>query len=295
MSNETISTEEQTEPGADNVINSPQAAEIVADELHVSVEAVEAGEAPAQEASTILPEPAIIHEDTPMQEEALEVIPEPIQAPVEESNGVPGPTGDADLVGHDGPLAGYVVAHDTLLNVDSTMQPAEVIAAFQLPEQSVPKPNSFDEYIHDITIKGTPAEQSVVSVVDMYMSKMRPRMPTNIAEGCAAQVMLWRALLNTIQRNPGEFRSMWSLWLMYFNHYNTSIFGLAYAFRFMEFVQLPKNQIVAFQRILNLLMRTADPINRAAIMRHISLEATMSVYFTEADRQRVIGFYKERM
>lgn len=295
MSNEAISTEEQIDTAADNVADSPQSAEIIADELHVSIAAVEAGEVPAQEAATLTPEPIVFHEDVPTQQESLETAPETISAPIEESSGVPGQTGDADVVGHDGPLAGYEVAHDVLLNVDATMQPVEVIAGFQLPEQEIPKPNSFENYIREITIKGTPAEQSIVSTVDMYMSKMRPRMPTSINDGSAAQVMLWRALLNTIQRNPAEFKSMWSLWLMYFNHYNTSIFGLAYAFRFMEFVQLPKNQIVAFQRILNLLMRTADPINRTAVMRHISLEATMSVYFSEADRQRVIGFYKDRV
>ena len=294
MSDEVNTTEEQIEIAAAKVENTPQSDELIAEELsNTSASDVAAGEAPAEEANTPNDLPVMIHEDSrPVEapEAPLESTPEPSEN--QGYYGVPGETGNADLVGHNGSLADYNVAHEVVLDQNATANQADVIAGFQLPTQEVPVPNSFEKYIQEVTITGTSAEQSIITVVDMYLSKMRPRMPTGIQEGAAAQVMLWRSLLNTIQRNPAEFKSLWSMWLMYFNHYSDGVFGTRYVFRFMEFVQLPKNQVVAFQRILNLLIRTANPVNRAAVMRHVDLEATMSVYFTEADRQRVIGFYK---
>jgi hypothetical protein len=256
-------------------------------------EEIAAGEAPAQEANTVEVLPVeTLEVEAPVSTfvaptpEAQASETEQPQTPLE-----PGKSGLDGEEGNSGPLAGYVVAHDETLTPETTANQTIVQQPFELPVQQHPVAYTFEDQIADISKSSNVYQQAIITAVDMYISVMRPRMPTTIKDGTRGQLDLWQAIYSTIHRNNTDFNGCWSLWLSYFNHYKDSVFGVRYAFRFFEFMQLPRDQRIAFQRILNLMILTANLATRAQNLKHVDLEATLSVYFNEEDRMKLLNYY----
>ena len=243
---------------------------------------VAAGEAPANEITTLTPEPVEVHEETAPTPEQ---IPEPTQEiaePVETVHSENGPEADQNL------------AHLEDTNVESTSNPDQVIEAPQTPENT-PEPtqpvDEFQEYIKSIMASNNSQLMTIVATVERYYGSMKPRMPVTIEMGSQAQLSLWQAIYNTINNSGNNFNQAWTLWLNLFNHYSDTVFSIQYAFRFFEYIRMPRDQIIAFQRILNLLIFTANATTRTTNLKRIDLERTLSVYFSEANRMTILNFY----
>ena len=249
---------------------------------NTSPEEVAAGEAPADEITTLIPEPEEIHEDSPAPADNVIEPTQEIEQPVELVHSENGPIADQNL------------AHLEDTNVESTANPSQVIEEVKTPENT-PEPtvpvNYFQEYISEIMKGNNLPAKTVVSVVERYYSAMKPMLPISIQEGSQAQISLWQAIYTTINTSGNDFNVAWNVWLNMFNYYSDSIFSIPKAFRFFEFMRMPRDQIIAFQRILNLLILTANPTTRAVNLKRIDLEATLSVYFSEKNRMTIMMFY----
>ena len=273
--------------------------EQIAEDLGTTKTAVEAGEAPANEITTLTNEPVETVETTPPEPEPVQEVQEENPAveaeehPVENEESI---APDVEIVHSENePESDQNVAELAATNPESTSNDnvVEIPTATPAttPEPTVPVDN-WQQYVQSISMSGNTNLMTILSTVDMYYSIMKPRMPITIAMGTDAQANLWRAILNTIRNNNTNFSEAWNLWLNIFNHYNDSIFSITYAFRFFEYIKIPRDQIIAFQRILNLLILTANATNRKSVVtKQIDLERTMSVYFTEADRMKIMNFY----
>lgn len=255
-----------------------------------------AGEAPADEITTLTPEPQETIELTPPteaeSEEAVAVESAPEVSPeteVEQAN--------MDTHSENEPEAGQDIAESTQVNLESTDNPETITTnsdttSHEAPTSTPTQPvDEWQTYIASINAGTNTNLQMIVSTVSMYSNVMAPRTPVNIKGGSEAQVMLWHALVNTIVNNNTNFKDAWTLWLNMFNHYSEGMFSVRYALRFFEFIRLPRDQIIAFQRVLNLLILTANPETRAANLKRVSLEMTFSTYFNEAAKQKVMAFY----
>lgn len=272
--------------------------ENVAEATGETIQAVEEAEAPAQEA-TAPAEPEEVHETSqPTEAQAEESVegtsPAVEDEPVTQSDATTEESKAVEAThSEDGPVADQNVEHVVDTNPESTDNNNVVEEAPSTPA-SVPEPvqpvDPYEEYIKAIMAGSDINQQVIVNTVNRYYTTLKPRTPVSIKDGAAAQIDLWRAIYNTIN-NSTNFKSDWTVWLNMFNHYKDSIFSIQYAFRFFEFMMLPMDQTSAFQRILNLLILTSSPTNRKEPLKGIDLERTLSVYFTDRNKNTVMNFY----
>lgn len=132
----------------------------------------------------------------------------------------------------------------------------------------------------------------VVYNLNQYVAKMRPGIDMTPAEGAVQQKALWRNLKTMLERSTDdEFPGVYSATLAIFKEHADTVFSDRYVMRFMSDVQLDKDEIFAFQAIVNLINKTADPKDRAAMLRQVDMSRTLSRSFSEAARQRVLAYY----
>lgn len=143
--------------------------------------------------------------------------------------------------------------------------------------------------------EGTRAQKSLIASLDRYLTKMKPGMPVNPDEGARNQYMLWRTIQGVIENSSTEeFKKLWYIVLTYFNNYKTEAFGERYVFRFSEYWVQSEEELKAFQRILNLIILTADSKTRTKSLSQVSIPRTLEEGFSELGRQRILSFYNQQ-
>jgi len=151
----------------------------------------------------------------------------------------------------------------------------------------------FEQRIADLKTNGTPNQKTVIAEIETYLDRMRPGRPLSGDVGASYQFSFWMTLSKIVHRMPhDEFKNLWSLVLSYFHQYRDGAFSDRYIYRFAEFWSQPEKQLNAYQRLVNLIKVTADPLTRERGLRQVSMERTLSEGFDEAARQRIIGFYQ---
>lgn len=154
--------------------------------------------------------------------------------------------------------------------------------------------------IAQVVVKEAPDEKQVLSAMsdivnynlNQYVQKMRPGIEMTSVQGALFQKSLWRSLQTMIEKSTDEeFAAVYSSALAIFKENAAGAFNDLYVMRFMSDVQLDKDEIFAFQAIVNLMNKTADAAQRATMLRQVDMSRTLSRSFSESGRQRVLAYY----
>lgn len=125
-----------------------------------------------------------------------------------------------------------------------------------------------------------------------YVTAMKPGRPLSISEGVTHQRRLWNCLVLTLQQKNEDFISHYAEFLGVIHTHRKTVFHERYIFRFMDELPLTADELSAFKRMLNLMLRTCDPSSRHVALRQIDLRTTLSTLNNEQQRQNVMSFYE---
>jgi hypothetical protein len=95
-----------------------------------------------------------------------------------------------------------------------------------------------------------------------------------------------------MERDQKEFNSCYSIILDFFKAYEKGAFGDRYVYRGAEFLTMQKDEIEAFQQMVNLIKITCESKSRKHALQQVNLERTLAKYFTEPARQKVVAYYQ---
>lgn len=129
-----------------------------------------------------------------------------------------------------------------------------------------------------------------LQTIDDYISKMGPNIPVNEEEGARNQVTLYRAIISLINGSHEDFNAAFLALLNKFNEHKDTVFNELSIYRFYEAMMLPKTERDSFQRLINMLLLTADPKSRLIGIKQINFEPTLSGLTAEG-RQNVMNFF----
>ncbi len=174
----------------------------------------------------------------------------------------------------------------------STPAPApEPVAPVAESTQEKQTVSAFEAKIADLKKTGTEAQKAVIATIERYMENMSVIRPTTPTEGAMYQGQLAWLLNNVTHRYGADFKPAWSLILEYFNEYKDGVFGERHVYRFFEQSNMGAQQIEAFQRLVNLIILTANPKTRKESLKQVDIERTLAVGFDETARQNLLAFY----
>lgn len=163
------------------------------------------------------------------------------------------------------------------------------------------KKSDFEETIEkllartDITVE----ERNLIINLREYARKMNPLAPITPTDGVKEQQFLQKVLFSVIKDSSNNsFRRLWSIVLGFFNdgrlQKETNAFYMPHVFRFFDqdHWTISENRIKVFQDLLDLVIQTSNPENRAEKYRMVDIEKTLSASeFTPEQRERVVTFY----
>lgn len=155
-------------------------------------------------------------------------------------------------------------------------------------------PTDFENLIKGIQENGTLEEKLIVDKMNAYITDMTEGVPITFDKAARLQYGLWTTLYGTIEKSPeAEFPKRWSLILQYFNRYSGNHEPLCdvMVYRYAEHWTRGVKELDVFQRILNLIILTCNPVNRRSGLKQVSMEKTLKDLISEAGRQKIIQFY----
>lgn len=183
---------------------------------------------------------------------------------------------------------------------DSTEpKPAVTLSSTSVPEavsKEAPPPvvNDFASYIANVKVIGSHRSRSFIQQMETYIANMQPGRIISNEEGASHQHSLWRLIKSTLENTTvNEFESSYAMLLGFAFANRSGVFHDRYIFRFSEYFTFNQDEVQAFQAILNLINITCVPGDVKTLLRQVDLRRTLSTYFDEETRQRVIGFYSK--
>lgn len=159
----------------------------------------------------------------------------------------------------------------------------------------------FESKIEQFRQKGTEEQKRLISALDKYVQDTFPFekngvTPRSISDavGGNAQHMLFQAIFHVIERtNDEEFKKLWNIILAYFDNYGNTVFNGRWVYRWAYAWSWGEEKLDLFQRLINLLMITADPNTRRKSLRTVDISRTVEENLSEEGRNRVIAFYQQ--
>lgn len=133
----------------------------------------------------------------------------------------------------------------------------------------------------------------ILQQVADYMTAMAPRKMVSVDAGARFQVGLYRTITRMINTLDDDFDLVFTAVLRLFADNLDGVFHETHVFRFMEHVPLSKDEITAFQRLLNLFINVADPKGRAAGLKMTDFNKTLQLGLTDAGRSRVLTYFNK--
>lgn len=155
-------------------------------------------------------------------------------------------------------------------------------------------PEGFQALIDDLKLNGTREQKDLIHNIETYMAKMKPNAPIDTNHGAAAQHAFWKVILGiTGAESQDVFKRLWSILLAYFNEYQNGALGDRYVYRFSEYWRHGEAELAAYQRILNILLKTRDPASRKDALAHFDMNRSLEQVFSPQARQRIVTFYRQ--
>lgn len=166
------------------------------------------------------------------------------------------------------------------------LAPAVVVKVPQAPAAT-----DLEASIAFIRANGTVTANTAIVGMEQYIDKMAPGKPMDKVAGAANQVALWRTIKAVLEHSREDFNSTYSVMLGLWNKHKTGVFGERYVHRFMDMVNMDKDEVFAFLAILDLMRMTASPIGRKEALRQVDMNRALGREFSEQARQNILGFY----
>ncbi len=131
----------------------------------------------------------------------------------------------------------------------------------------------------------------IASQLQDYATNMHPSKAMNAVDGKANQTALWRTIEMILKLEGPEFIKGYTMLLDWFSENRQGALNERYIYRYFADLTIPTNDRKNFNRILNLLVATADPATRRLGLEQADLTATLSGFRDGAIQQRVTEFY----
>lgn len=233
----------------------------------------------------------------------LEII-EPLKVDkvVEEAINRMGEGGKAIKSANDAKKAILSIARETdeankkLDNVELVKPEKESMIVEEVEEQTAPEKKESTK-----TTKAVPSvrpeasssttETMVRENLEKYVEFMKPGRAHRGKEGMNHQVMLFRTIQVVLRQRGADFHKLYAYLLSVVNEHRKDVFDERYVFRYMDMVTLTNVERRSFERILNLIINTANPSTRQQAVKQIDLDATMELFKDPEAQQQIQGFY----
>ena len=131
----------------------------------------------------------------------------------------------------------------------------------------------------------------IASQLQDYATNMHPSKAMNAVDGKANQTALWCTIEMILKLEGPEFIKGFTMLLDWFSENRQGALNERYIYRYFADLTIPTNDRKNFNRILNLLVATADPATRRLGLEQADLTATLSGFRDGAIQQRVTEFY----
>lgn len=177
---------------------------------------------------------------------------------------------------------------------DAIKSGAPVVTNTKAPAATVtPTETATQELIAKAQAEASSAGRVILQNVLDYMQAMDPKKPVNADIGSRYQVSLYRAITRTINNLGDDFDLVFTAILRLFADNGSDVFAERFVFRFMDSVNLSSDEIKGYQRLLNLLINTADPKGRASGLKMTDFNKTLEFGLTEEGRARVLTYFNK--
>ena len=133
----------------------------------------------------------------------------------------------------------------------------------------------------------------VIDQILQYIDGMAPKKQQDEASISRWQVSLYRALCSAANKCEDDFYLVWGAILAAFHQHKDGVFHETAVFRGMQHIVLPPNDIKGFQRLLNLIKITANPVGRQAATKQVDFQRTLEFGLTEQGRMKLLNFYNK--
>lgn len=138
--------------------------------------------------------------------------------------------------------------------------------------------------------EGTANAQHLIVFLDNYVSTMRPRKITPVADILQMQEGLHDVLVSVIEKAPSkEFNRLWRIAIAYVREYKDACFSPLYCNRGAREWKRDPQQFNVLSSLLNLLVASANDLNTVGSEVNVNLVANKG--FSEEGRGRLINFY----
>lgn len=139
----------------------------------------------------------------------------------------------------------------------------------------------------------SPAEarlQTLLGFLEEYNKAMSPGVPISARDGAEWQRRLWQRLQLVLRTEESEFIRQYQALLEFVATHRNGAFKMPLPFRFPEHVQLTPVELLNYQRLVTLIVQTANPLTRMKNLEQMHLPSLLSK-FSGAIADRVSAFY----
>lgn len=126
-----------------------------------------------------------------------------------------------------------------------------------------------------------------------YLKAMAPGRQMDPLKGAQHQVSLYRTLQLLLNQSGDEFPKVFGTLLKVFDEHSLGALGGQRVFRFTDNIALSRDDRFGFERLLNLLVHTANPQGRAAAVKTIDFPRTLQFGVTEDTRRKILGYFNK--
>lgn len=151
----------------------------------------------------------------------------------------------------------------------------------------------FEEIINRASVNATDLLSSTIKFMEEYVVKMAPGVNNHGIPAADYQLQFFRILKAAIDKTPiEEFNKTWNIVLAFFWRYKEGALSPYHVNRFAENWNNGDRNLIAYQRIVNLCLISADPAERSKVNRRVNVPKTVESGFTPAGMQNILQYYK---
>lgn len=158
---------------------------------------------------------------------------------------------------------------------------------------NVPVAATFESYIEAMKAAGNLGTKAFISFLDDYVTSMNPARRMTDDVGSQHQMRLWGYISTVVEKTSGEeFTTNWRILLAYANQHAAGVFNPRYVYRFSPAWTRGEDSLNAFNRIIDLVLMTANPATRAEKLRRVALDRALHTSVSPEASQRIVAFYQ---
>lgn len=138
-----------------------------------------------------------------------------------------------------------------------------------------------------------PVESRIATIISQltdYNKAMGPSQPIDSVTGAKYQKRLYNIMIDALRFPMADFIRIWDALLTFVHKHRTESFKIPGPFRFPESIPMTRRESKNFQRLILLVVKTANPATRAANLRQLSLDSTVQD-LTGAQADKLRAFY----